>query len=129
MLCTVTMNHPSSLANTTKVNNHITAEKQVGWLVGLIPSMLIAHVYPSPVGLVPKTHQVGKWKLIVDLLAPHGHSITDGSICFLAYSSVDDPVKFILELGPRTELVRLDFKDAYWMVPIHINDQHLLAIA
>ena len=131
VLHTVTTNHPSSLANTTIVDNHISAESQVGRLVGPLPSILVPHVYPSPIGLVPKSHHTGKWRLIVDLSAPHGHSINDGiasSMCSLAYSSVDDAVKFILELGPGTQLVKLDLKDAYRMVPIHPNDQHLLAI-
>ena len=131
VLCTVTMNHPSFLPNTTIVNDHISAKIAVGCLVGPMPSMLILHVHPSPIGLVPKSHQVGKWRLIVDLSAPHGHRINDGiasSICSLAYLSVDYTVKFILKIGPRTELMKLDLKDAYQFVPILPNGQHLLAI-
>jgi hypothetical protein len=44
------------------------------------------------------------------------------------YSSVDDAVRLILQVGRSAELVKIDLKDAYRMVPIHPEDQHLLGI-
>ena len=49
----------------------------------------------NPMGLIPKSHQPGKFRLIVDLLAPLGRSVNDGidsGLCSLSYVSVDDPV-------------------------------------
>ena len=122
-------NHPSSLANPAVVEAHIQNEIQLGRLVGPIPAAMVSQVQSSPIGLVPKSHQVNKWQLIVDLSHPYGHSVNDGilpDLCSLSYSSVDEAVQYILQLGRGTEL---DLKDAYRMIPIHPQDQHLLAVA
>ena len=124
-------NHPSSLANPAVVEAHIQNEIQLGRLVGPIPAAMVSQVQSSPIGLVPKSHQVNKWRLIVDLSHPYGYSVNDGilpDLCSLSYSSVDEAVQYILQLGRGTELVKLDLKDAYRMIPIHPQDQHLLAI-
>ena len=57
-------------------------------LVWRILSMLVPNDYSGPIGPVPESHQVGKWRLIVDLSAQHAHSVNDGiasSVCSLAY--------------------------------------------
>ena len=45
------------------------------------------------------------------------------------YASVDDAVKLILRLGQGAQLVKLDLKNAYRIVPVHPQDQHLLGIS
>ena len=90
------------------------------------------HVHISPIGLVPKGHTTGKWRVIVDLSSPMGCSVNDGidaDLCSLRYASLDDALKLISRLGPGTQLVKMDLKDAYRMVPVHPDDQHLLAIS
>ena len=94
-----------------------------------------AHVKPlvhvSPMGLVPKPHQVNKFWLIVDLSHPPGASVNDGispSICSLRYASVDDAV-IIKQLGRGTQLVKLDIKDAYRIIPVHPDDYHFLGVS
>ena len=70
--------------------------------------------------------------MIVDLSFPHGNSVNDGippELCSLAYASVDDAVKHILQLRRSTQLVKMDLKDAYRMVPLHPHDQSLLGIS
>ena len=45
------------------------------------------------VGEIPKPHQPGKWRIIVDLSYPKGVSVNDGisqELCSLAYASIDD---------------------------------------
>ncbi len=32
----------------------------------------------SPFGVIPKKNRPNKWRLIIDLLAPQGHSVNDG---------------------------------------------------
>lgn len=49
------------------------------------------------VGVVPKTNQPGKWRLIVDLSAPDGQSVNDGIAKSL--SSLSYTASVILHLG------------------------------
>ncbi len=49
-------------------------------------------------------------------------------LCSLQYSSVDNAVQFITSLGQGTQLVKLDLKDAYRILPIHPQDHHLPGI-
>ena len=83
------------------------------------------------IGLVPKSHS-DKWRMIVDLSSPRGHSVNDGissAICSLQYATVDDAVGIIRRLGRGTELVKIDLSNAYRMVPVHPEDQPRLGIS
>ncbi len=107
-------NYPSALANTVIVREKIAAK--AGRLHGLLPAAL------AP-GLVPKNHQINKWCLIVDLSSRTGSSINDGidpSLCSL--------LTMQLAYWMGTEMVKLDIKDAYRIVPVHPADYHLLGI-
>ena len=80
----------------------------------------------------PKAHQVNRWRIIVDLSSPHGQSVNDGvstELSSIQYSSIDEAVGIILSMGQATQLVKIDLKDAYWMVPVHPEDQHFLGIS
>ena len=124
-------NHPSAQANPSIVTSHITSELSAGRLVGPISLTLVPHIHYSPIGLVPKSHQANKWRLIVDLSSPNSHSTNDGierQPCSITYSSVDEAVSLIQQLGPGTELVKIDLKSAYRIVPVHPDDHTLLGI-
>ena len=59
-------------------------------------------------GVIPKSGQPGKWHLIVDLSAPSlasvdGISMLDSG---MAYSSVSDAARMILQLGPGTKMAK-----------------------
>ena len=89
-------------------------------------------VHVSPMGLIPKSNQPGKFRLICDLSAPSGNSVNDGvspELCSLKYAKVDDAVSLLLELGPGALIAKLDLKSAYRMVPVHHADQQLLGIS
>ena len=125
-------NHPSALANPSVVGAHIEAEVHAGRLVGPLQPAIVPRVHASPIGLVPKSHQVDKWRLIVDLSSPIHHSVNDGispELCSLVYAKVDDAVQHILRLGRDTLLAKIDLKNAYRIVPIHPQDHHLLAVS
>ena len=97
-LRSVTRNHPSSLANGAVIDSHIAAELRAGRLVGPLTQAAQSVVHSSPVGLVPKGHATGKWRMIVDLSYPHGCSINDGvqeELCSLRYASLDDALCLI----------------------------------
>ena len=112
--------------NKTVVDERITAELAAGRLFGPISPQLLPLVHTSPLGLVPKTHHSNKWRMICDLSSPTptGRSVHDGippELCSLHYARVDDAVDIIRKLGRGTQLVKMDIKDAYRIVPI----QHL----
>ena len=123
-------NHPSSTEQPLIVQQHIELEQARGSLVGPLSPSLATTVHVSPLGLVPKPHS-DKWRLIVDLSSPEGRSVNDGicsDLTSVVYASVDNAVEIIRRLGPGTELVKMDLKDAYRVIPVHPQDHHLLGI-
>ena len=73
-------------------------------------------LHTSPLGMIPKKNKPGKWRLIVDLSSPKGHSVNDGinsEYCSLEYATVDMLAELVLQMGPRALLVRADIKEAY----------------
>ena len=61
--------------NMQVVDGCITAELQAGRLLGPITPQLTQKVHTSPVGLVPKAHQPGRWCMIWDLSSPRGDGV------------------------------------------------------
>ena len=121
-------NHPSATEHPLIVQQHIEVERARGSLVGPLPPFLAATVHLSPLGLVPKPHS-DKWRLIVNLSSPEGYSVNDGicpDLTSVVYASVDNAVEIIRHLGLGTELVKIDLKDAYRVIPVHPQDHHLL---
>ena len=69
--------------------------------------------------------------MIVDLSARDGASVNDGisaEVCSLMYASVDNAVSIVQHLGQGTQLVKMDLKDAYHIIPVHSQNHHLLGI-
>ena len=69
--------------------------------------------------------------MIVDLSSPKGFSIYDGispELSSMSYVSLDHLASIVTSVGKGALLVKADIKEAYCMVPIHPNDQHLLGI-
>ena len=70
--------------------------------------------------------------MIVDLSYPRGRSVNDfipTTFCSPIYPSIDDAVGVILALGRGTELVKIDLKNAYRIIPIHPDDRQFLGIS
>ena len=100
-------------------------------MVRPLPSGSREQVHTSPLGLVPKGHVAGQWWLIVDLSSLISSSINDGiakDLCSLRYASMDKALGLIQALGPGTQLVKMDLKEAYRVIPVHPDDNHLLTI-
>ena len=109
----------------------IKAEVDAGRLVGPLGKPAGQKVHTSPIGLIPKS-QPNQWRVIVDLSFPTMCSVNDAiasDLASITYASVDDAVRLILQLGWGTQLVKLDLKNAYHIVPVHQQDQHLLGIS
>ena len=129
-LRSLSRNHPSCLSHPAVVSAYISGERAAGRVLGPLPSSPSVHV--SPIGLVPKGHGGDAWRMIVDLSYPRGRSVNDfisPGNCSLTYPSVDDAVDVILALGRDTELVKIDLKNAYRILPIHPNDRQFLGIS
>ena len=125
-------NMKSASENPTVVDDYLRGELLLG-RIAIYPSSALHSGSPlqlSPFGVIPKRGQPGKWRLITDLSSPKGHSVNDGidpSLTSLHYASIDDAVAIIQRLGPGSWLAKLDLKAAYRNVPVHPDDQHLLA--
>ena len=99
------------------------------WLA-LFPDNLPG-VMISRFGVIPKSGQPGKWRLIVDLSAPSLASVNDGISTLdsgMAYSSVSDAARMILQLGPGTEMAKIDIASAFRLIPVHPDDRYLLGM-
>ena len=81
--------------------------------------------------MIPK-NTAGKWRLILDLSWPDGHSVNDGidpDLCSLSYVSIDDAVRAATRLGQGALLAKVDIKSAYRMVPVPPEDKLLLGMS
>ena len=100
-----TKNHKSVADNLQAVASFIQGELATGRVNGPFQMSHMPGIHISPLGIIPKPHQPGKWRLIVDLSFPEGHSVNDGiasSLCSIKYASVDDAVDIIQTLGRNT---------------------------
>jgi hypothetical protein len=121
-------NYESALQQPSHAQCYIDEEVRAGRLRQL-PGDSGAHW--SPIGLVPKDHQPDKFRLIIDLSSPAGHSVNDGinpNLTSLKYSNVTDAVALVKKAGVGALMAKLDLKAAYRRVPVHPDDQGLLAI-
>ena len=62
---------------------------------------------------------------------PRNHSVNHKitkDLCSIKYISIEDAINNIITLGKGTMLVKVDFKSAFWLLPIHPADGHLLGM-
>ena len=68
----------------------------------------------------------------MDLSHPEGAGVNDGiekEICSLTYSSVDDAIRIIMEMGKDTRLAKFDIESAYRLIPVRPSDRLLLGMS
>ena len=121
----------SAEQNPEVVESYLQKEREAGRVIGPLPRP-IAGLHVSRFGVIPKPHQPGKWRLIVDLSYPKGASVNDGvdpELCSLTYTSVDEAVQWILRRGRGALLAKFDIASAYRIVPVHPHDHPLLGMA
>ncbi len=112
------------------VREYLSQECALGRLIGPFDPNFLPRVHTSPIGVIPKDTP-GKWRLIVDLSSPEPLSVNDGiskSLCSLAYVSVKDAARTIVERGQGSILAKVDTASAYRVVPIHPDDRWLLGM-
>ena len=121
-------NHNSVASNPRTVDEYIQKELENGKLM-VAPNPSSIHI--SPIGIIAKPHQPGKFRLIVDLSSPAGGSVNDGiptELCSLVYATVEEAASLVKGHGKGALMSKLDLMSAYRMVPIHPQDQWLLGI-
>ena len=94
-------------------------------------SRQVTGVQLSPFGVIPKKGKPGRWRLILNLSAPEGGSVNDGiakELSRVEYTSVDDVVRRVLELGKAAMMAKADVKAAYRNVPVHPKHRWLLGM-
>ena len=122
-------NMPSAREHPTVVTEYIEGELAGGRVMGPLPQDLIPGIHINRMGVVPKGHTPGKWRLITDLSFPEGEGVNAGIdplLCSLRYTSVDRVARVAQSLGRGSLLAKLDIKAAYRLVPVHPDDRHLL---
>ncbi len=126
-----TQNMASVTEHPEVVKSYQQKEVEAGRVVGPVPEVWWPSIQISRFGVIPKPHQPGKWRLIVDLSHPKNRSVNDGiekELCSLSYASVGQAVKKCLQLGRGCQLTKIDVEAAYRIVPVHPDDRHLLGL-
>jgi len=92
----------STLQNPQVIDNYLQSEVQLGRVAGPFSETPLPVHHVSHFGVIPKRHQPGKWRLILDLSSPAGHSVNNGIAgedYSLQYMKVDDIIAGIMRLG------------------------------
>ena len=122
----------SAYENPQVISAYIESEIMKSRMVGTVIDADTANaIHTWPFGAIPKQHQPGKWRLIVNLSSPKSISVNDGinqQLCSLQYTGIDAAVQIILRLGKSCMLAKLDLKDAYRVIPVHPEDRCLLGM-
>lgn len=124
-------NMPSAREHADIISTYLELEVARGRMAGPLIDPVPNGVLISPMGIIPKPHQPGKWRLIINLSAPQGASVNDmipPELCSPRYPRLDEVAAIIMSLGPGTLLAKLDLESAYRLVPIHPRDRSLLAV-
>ena len=124
-------NMRSAMEHSTVVEEYLDKEIREQRIAGPFrkEEVLAAHI--NRFGVIPKSHQPNKWRLIVDLSYPKGKSVNDGipkELCSMVYVTIDDAISKILSLGPGTLLAKIDIQSTFRLIPVHPADRHLTAM-
>ena len=120
---------PSAAKHPEVIDRELEKECANGRILGPFHNPPLPHLHCSGLGAAPKKD--GRWGMVMHLSAPAGHSINDAipkEDFSLQYSTVDDAIRMILQLGTGTLMAKVDLKSAFRMVPVHRDDWELLGM-
>ena len=124
-------NMPSASLQPSVIDQYLLSELKKGRVAGPFLISPIPNLHVSRFGVIPKKHQPGKWRLILDLSSPLGHSVNDGILkepFSVQYMKVDDVISGIMSFGRGTLLAKFDVESAYRNIPVHPEDRYLLGM-
>ena len=120
-----------SLQHPSVVDQYLAEELSCHRMAGPFNTNFIPGAHISRFGVIPKNHQPNKWRLIVDLSHPAGHSVNDGipkDLCSLTYITVDMAIEQLVTLRKGTLMAKIDIKSAFCLMPVDPTNRHLLAM-
>ena len=124
-------NMRSSLEHPFVIDSYLQTEVSSGRVAGpfLAPPFPSLHI--CRFGVIPKNNPPGKWRLILDLSSPVGHSVNDDipkPPFTVQYVSVNAVIEGIMARGRGTLMAKFDVASAYRNVAIHPDDRPLLGM-
>ena len=124
-------NMRSSLEHPSIIDEYLKTEVSLGRVAGPFSSPPFPNLHISRFGVIPKSNQPGKWRLILDLSAPAGHSVNDGipkPPFSIQYVTVDAFIDGIMARGRGTLMAKFDVASAYRIIAVHPQDRYLLGM-
>ena len=124
-------NMRSSSEHPSVIDSYLQNEVSFGRVVGPFPVLSFPSLHISRFGVIPKNNQPGKWRLILDLSSPEGHSVNHGipkPPFTVQYVSADAFIDDIMSLGRGTLMAKFDVASVYRNVAIHPDDRPLLGM-
>lgn len=106
------------------VRQKIKSEVEAGRVAGPFDNRPLPNMRISPLGLVPK-HEPGQYRLIHHLSYPDGNSVNDfidPDLCSVQYTSFDEVVHMVQDLGRGCLLGKSDIKSAFRLLPVAPHD-------
>ena len=103
MLKSTWRNLDGTLQHPEVVDEYLTAEIAQHRVAGPFIKSTFPRAHVSRLWVIPKNHNPNKWRLIVDLSHPPGHSVNDGipkDLCGLTYITTDTSIEHILNYWP-----------------------------
>lgn len=110
------------------VQSKIDKEVLLGRVAGPFKERPIVSLRVSPIGLTPKKVP-GEFRMIHHLSYPEGDSVNDHidkNLCSVQYTSFDEAVFMLQDLGQNCKLFKMDIKNAFRLLPINPQDFELL---
>ena len=99
-LVSTNRNLPSATEQAEVLTNYVEKEVALGRIIGPLPPSPVWHI--NRVGVIPKGHTPGKWRLITDLSHPPAASVNDGidrELCSLSSNTVEQVAATVSRLG------------------------------
>jgi hypothetical protein len=121
----------STALNPDVISAQIIKEIKLGRVAGPFSKRPFPNLIVSPIGLVPKKTP-GEYRMIHHLSYPSGESINDfidPDLCTVQYTSFDEAVHLVQDLGRNCKLFKSDIKSAYRLIPIRPADFELLGFS
>ena len=117
----------SALDNPDLVTSAIAREIRRGHTAGPFSVEPFPVLHCSPLGSAPKKD--GTVRLVLDLSSPRGCSINEDipkEDFAVSYSSFDDAVRRVFQLGPTAHMAKIDIQHAFRLCPVRLDQLHLL---
>ena len=107
-------NMKSAEENPQVVHEYLVRKLELGRvLAGLLGQEECQVEHVNWIVVIPKSYQLGKWRLTVDLFHPEGSSINDGikpKLCSLHNTSVNKAVMMVSERGTGIVMAKFDIE-------------------